>query len=172
MSIKDNESLGVNPDGQHDPSGQNDIYIDPIIQRRALRRFDFVVLPQIMILSILGYLDRSNLGNARVFGFEEGANLTGNQFADVSSVFYATYVAFEIPWTVALKKYGSNNILACLIVGWSAVTIGTGFITSYGQAIAVRLLQGVFESGLSPCLAVTMSTIWDRGSVGWRISLL
>lgn len=111
-------------------------------------------------------------GNARVFGFEKGTGLTGNQFGDVITVFYATYIAFEIPWTVALKRFGSNNILAVLIVGWSLVTLCTGFIHTYGQAIAVRLLLGVFESGLSPCLAVTMSTIWDRDSAGWRISLL
>lgn len=57
-------------------------------------------------------------------------------------------------------------------MGWSVVTLATGFIHSYDQAIAVRLLLGIFESGLSPCLAVTMSTIWDRHTAGWRISLL
>lgn len=90
----------------------------------------------------------------------------------MSTVFYATYIAFEIPWTVLLKRFGSNRILACLLVGWSVVTLCTGFIHTYGQALAVRLLLGVFESGLSPCLAVTMSTIWDRDTIGWRISLL
>jgi hypothetical protein len=39
-----------------------DVQIDAAVQRRALRRFDFYVLPQIMIISILGYMDRSNLG--------------------------------------------------------------------------------------------------------------
>ncbi len=169
-----------------------EIYIDPAVQRRALRKFDYFVLPQIMILSIIGYMDRSNLdmyttvksalvktyaysdvtGNAKVFGFEEGANLHGNQFNAVSTVFYATYIVFEILWTLALKHFGSNNILAILLVGWSLVTLCTGFIHTYGQAIAVRVLLDVFESALSPCLAVTMSTIWDRDSIGWRISLL
>jgi MFS family permease len=111
-------------------------------------------------------------GNARVFGFEEGTGLQDNQFNDVSTVFYATYIAFEIPWTVALKHYGSNYILAALLVGWSVVTLCTGFVHTYGQAITMRVLLGVFESGLSPCLAVTMSTIWDRQTIGWRISLL
>ena len=59
-----------------------------------------------------------------------------------------------------------------LIVGWSLVTLCTGFIQNYGQAMAVRVLLGIFESGFSPCLAVTMSTIWDRDTAGWRISLL
>ena len=57
-------------------------------------------------------------------------------------------------------------------MGWSLVTLATGFIQNYTQAIVMRLLLGVFESGLSPCLALTMSTIWDRSRVGWRIALL
>lgn len=38
------------------------VHIDPDIQRRALRKFDFFILPQIMIISIIGYMDRSNMG--------------------------------------------------------------------------------------------------------------
>lgn len=38
------------------------ISIDPAIQARALRKFDYLVIPQIMVISIIGYIDRSNLG--------------------------------------------------------------------------------------------------------------
>lgn len=39
-----------------------EIHIDLAVQRRTLRRFDFFILPQIMIISIIGYMDRSNMG--------------------------------------------------------------------------------------------------------------
>jgi hypothetical protein len=48
------------------PDESVDVYIDLAIQRRAMRRFDFYVLPQIMIISILGYMDRSNLGESPI----------------------------------------------------------------------------------------------------------
>ena len=44
-----------------------------------------IYLPQMMILILIAYLDRSNIGNAVVFGFEEGLNLHGHQFNDISS---------------------------------------------------------------------------------------
>jgi hypothetical protein len=49
-------------DTKYDESA--DVYIDLAVQRRAMRRFDLYVLPQIMIISILGYMDRSNLGES------------------------------------------------------------------------------------------------------------
>lgn len=45
----------------HSLEGQQ-IHIDPDVQKRALRKFDFCILPQIMIISIIGYMDRSNMG--------------------------------------------------------------------------------------------------------------
>lgn len=47
------------------------------------------------------FLDRSNIGNARVFGFEESLGLKNNQFGDIVTIFYAAYVLFEIPWVTA-----------------------------------------------------------------------
>lgn len=112
------------------------------------------------------------VGNARVFGFEEGLGLHGTQFNDISTVFYATYVVCEIPWVMAVKRFGANTILATALISWSVVTLGTGFIKNYGQAIAMRILLGAAEAGLVPALSFVQSTIWDRKSQAKRVSLL
>jgi len=66
MSISEKNMPGLDHAQVDTKSGEcMDIHIDLAIQRRALRRFDFYVLPQIMIISILGYMDRSNLGESR-----------------------------------------------------------------------------------------------------------
>jgi MFS family permease len=117
-------------------------------------------------------LDRSNIGNARIFGFEKDLNLKGNEFANLSSFFYVTYVIFEIPWVLALKAWGANLILAVAIVLWSAVTIGTGFIHNYSQGIVCRLALGFAEAGIFPALTFVVSTIYPRESQGKRIAVL
>lgn len=38
------------------------IFVDPVIEKRALRKFDMVMMPQIVILVIISMLDRSNIG--------------------------------------------------------------------------------------------------------------
>lgn len=64
-------------------------------------------------------------GNAKQFGFEKGLGLVGTQFNDISSMFYATYVVFEIAWVLALKRWGSSKVLAFAIIGWSVITVST-----------------------------------------------
>lgn len=118
------------------------------------------------------YLDRSNIGNARIFGFEEDLGLVGNEFANLSSFFYVTYVIFEIPWVLALKAWGANLIMAIAIVLWSAVTIGTGFIQNYHQGVGCRLALGFAEAGIFPALTFVVSTIYPRESQGKRVAVL
>lgn len=41
------------------------------------------------------FLDRVNIGNARLYGLEEDLGLTGSQFQLAVSIFFVTYVLFE-----------------------------------------------------------------------------
>ncbi len=111
-------------------------------------------------------------GNARVFGFEEDLNLVGNDFANMSSLFFVTYVLFEVPWVLAVKKYGANSVIAVALVSWSAITLGTGFIHNYRQALATRILLGATEAGLFSSCTFVVSTIYPRASQGKRVAVL
>jgi hypothetical protein len=44
-----------------------DIYIDPELERKVIRKFDRYVLPQFVVLVILGYLDRTNIGQSCLY---------------------------------------------------------------------------------------------------------
>ena len=111
-------------------------------------------------------------GNARVFGFEAGIGLKGIEFNNISTLFYVTYIVFEVPWVMAVKRFGANKVLAIAMVCWSLTTLGTGFIKNYHQAIAVRLLLGAFEAGLFPCLTFFISTVYSRQSQSKRVASL
>lgn len=111
-------------------------------------------------------------GNAKVFGFEAGARLTGNQFNTVSTVFYPTYIVFDVFWVISTKRFGANKTLAVSLTGWGVTTLGTGFIRTYAQAIALRLLLGVFEAGLLPSLIFIISTIWSQEHQAKRVAIL
>lgn len=169
--------------------GSSQLYDTSCLEKSTLRKFDLYVLPQFMVLILVAYIDRSNIGryasksivdmpnminpgNARIFGFEAGLNLSGRQFNDISTVFYATYVLFEVPWVMAVKKFGARSVLAVAMVAWSIVTLCTGFVQNYTQCIVLRLLLGATEAGLFPALTFMISTIWDRKNQAKRVSLL
>lgn len=112
------------------------------------------------------------LGNARVFGFEEDTGMSGTNFNYVSMYFYVPYVIFETPWVITVKKFGPGRVLAVAIVCWSAVTIGTGFTSSYGEVISCRVLLGFAEAGLFPALTFFISQIYPPSSQAKRIAVL
>ncbi|RDW60097.1 high-affinity nicotinic acid transporter-2 [Coleophoma crateriformis] len=145
----------------------SDIYIDPVEERKALRKFDMIVLPQVRYST-----PRKVAGNAKVFGFATDLNLKGNQFGNISTLFYVPYILLETPWVMAVKYYGPNKVLAVALICWSIVTISTGFIHTYGQAVAVRMLLGVCEAGVAPGFAFIFSTIWDRKDTAKRVALI
>ena len=58
------------------------------------------------------------------------------------------------------------------MIGWSAATIGTGFCHTYHQALACRLILGVFESGLLPSMIFIISTIWTRRQQSKRVAVI
>ena len=58
------------------------------------------------------------------------------------------------------------------MVSWSIITLCTGFIHNYSQAIALRVLLGAFEAGLVPCVVFIISTIWAREDQAKRNAII
>jgi MFS family permease len=63
-------------------------------------------------------------------------------------------------------------MIPALIFAWSIVIIGSGFVHNANQLYACRLLLGLFESGMFPCLALYLSTFYLPGEQALRISYL
>ena len=168
----DAASSHANTDMAMEGSAQQVIHIDPAQEKAILRKFDKYVLPQAFIFILLNYLDRSNLGNARVFGFEKSTGLTGNQFGNLVTLFFVPYILTEVFWVSAVKRFGANYVITAALVGWCSATIATGFVHNYAQALACRMLLGLFEAGVAPCFGFIFSTIYARESTAKRIALI
>jgi MFS family permease len=109
------------------------------------------------------------LGNARVFGFDEDLGLTGGQFGNIQMLSSLCTFIFEIPWTLAVKRFGPRKALGISFLLWSACTLGTAFIHTYEQAIVLRMILCACETGLSPGFAYVYSTIYSQEEAGKRI---
>lgn len=98
--------------------------------------------------------------------------MSGTDFNNVSMFFYISYIIFETPWVMAVKRYGPGKIIAIAIVCWSAITIGTAFVKTYANVILCRVLLGFFEAGLFPALTFVISTIYPPECQGKRVAVL
>lgn len=72
---------------------------------------------------------------------------------------------------MAVKRFGPNRALGTALVLWSCVTLGTAFVQNYGQTIAVRMLLGACEAGISPSFAFLFATIYPREAAAKRVMM-
>jgi MFS family permease len=101
-------------------------------------------------------------------GLPHDLGLKGNQFGNAVTVFYATYVFFETPLSILMKVVGAKNLLSCCMLGWGLVCLGTGFVKNAGQLYACRLLLGMFEAGLIPCINAYIGMVYLKSEMSMR----
>ncbi|AEO60063.1 hypothetical protein MYCTH_2095369 [Thermothelomyces thermophilus ATCC 42464] len=136
-------------------------------ERALLRRQDLTILPLSAAIYFLCYLDRSNIGNARILNSTSGDDMqteigaTPRQFNIALMVFLVGYALFEVPSNVLLKKLRPSRWLAFLMFSWGAITMGMSGVRSFSATAGVRFLLGAAEAGLFPGLVYYL-TFWYR----------
>lgn len=98
----------------------------------------------------LCFLDRTNIGNARLDHLEQDLGLQGIQYNDCLAILFPFYIAAEIPSNMMMKRLRPSIWLTFIMVCWSASMIGQGFVKDYKGLMATRVFLGVFEGGLFP----------------------
>ncbi|CAF0880085.1 unnamed protein product [Adineta steineri] len=105
-------------------------------------------------------------------GLMESLKLTSIQYNTCLSIFYITYVAFEIPSNLVLKKLRPSRWIPMIMIAWGIVVTLMGLVHSYGGLVACRLVLGAAESGLFPGAAFYLSSWYKRREFSWRLSIL
>ncbi|KAH8676492.1 major facilitator superfamily domain-containing protein [Tricladium varicosporioides] len=144
---------------------------DAALTRRILLKLDFRILPVLAVLFLCSFLDRTNVGNAKTYGLETDLHISNHQYDTGLVVYYATYIASEIPSNLILKKVSPRVWLPALTVMWGIVTMCLGFVKNYAGFMAVRAILGLAEGGLLPGIVLYLSGIYTRGEMALRLGL-
>jgi len=136
------------------------------------RKLDFQIVPLITFLYLLCFLDRANIGNARILGLEKDLNLGINyRFNIATSVFYIVYLLVEVPSNILLKRIGGRWYLPALVVGFGLMSMCTAFVQTFDQLCAMRALLGIFEGGAMPGMAFYLSQFYKREELYFRVGI-
>ncbi|KEY68019.1 hypothetical protein S7711_08378 [Stachybotrys chartarum IBT 7711] len=141
-------------------------------ERKLVRKLDVHLIPLIMCLYLFSFLDRVNIGNARLYGLEEDLGLSSSQFQVAVSILFVTYLLFEVPSNLVLKLFTPRRWLAFIAVSWGLVATLTGLVDSYAGLLACRLVLGVLEAGLFPGLNVYLTFFYTKHELALRVGYL
>ncbi|KAF2868954.1 major facilitator superfamily domain-containing protein [Massariosphaeria phaeospora] len=145
--------------------------IDPEAEKRLLRKCDLHVLPPLFVLFLVAFLDRVNIGNAKIQGLTEDLHLQNSDYNIALFVFFIPYILFEVPSNLVLKRLAPSTWLALIMVLWGISTIGMGLVNTFSGLVAMRALLGFFEAGLFPGCVYLISMYYKRYELQWRITL-
>ncbi|KAF2127773.1 MFS general substrate transporter [Dothidotthia symphoricarpi CBS 119687] len=151
--------------------GHSLVQFDPKAEARLRRKIDLYIVPTVALLYLFCFIDRANIGNARLAGFEKDLGLAGYDYNSILSVFYISYILFEIPSNICCKWIGPGWFIPGISLCFGAVSIATAFVHNKAQVSGVRFVLGIFEAGMLPGIAYYMSRWYRRKELAFRLSL-
>jgi len=131
---------------------------DSSFEARTYRKIDLRIVPFLFLCYILAYLDRVNVGFAKL-QMLKALSLSDAAFATGAGIFFIGYFFFEVPSNVALKKFGARRWIARIMVSWGIVSACMIFIKGVGSFYFLRCLLGFAEAGFFPGVIYYL-TLW------------
>jgi len=142
------------------------------IIRRATLKIDLYVIPIMGMFYLLSFLDRSNIGNARVAGLTKSLHMTNNQFSTALTITYVPYILVELPMNLLMKRIGANVTLPIMVILWGIVCACQGAVHSYKSLLICRFFLGAIEGGLFPGIILLFSSFYKRHDMQVRFALM
>ncbi|KAG2153238.1 major facilitator superfamily domain-containing protein [Suillus clintonianus] len=142
------------------------------LERRLLRKLDLRMSITVLLYA-LNYIDRSNVGSARLGGFEKDLHLQGTQFATVLSIMYVGFIIMQVPSNMILHWLERPSILIpCSMALWGVVSALTGITKNYTGVLLVRSLLGFAEGPFFPGIIFHISGWYKRDELAVRTTLV
>ena len=128
------------------------------LEARVMRRISWRILPFVMLLYFVSFLDRVNVGFA-AFTMNQAIGLSPAAYGLGGGLFFIGYFLFEVPSNLILYRIGVRVWIARVMVTWGIVSACSAFATGAHSFYALRFLLGVAEAGFFPGIILYLS-LW------------
>lgn len=150
---------------------RRDVGFDVKATKRLLRKMDVRLIPFLALLYLLSFLDRTNIGNARLVGLEKDLGMSGLDYNNALAVFFPFYVAAEVPSNMMMKRTRPALWIPIIMVAWGICTTLMGLVESYVGLMVARAALGLAEGGLFPGVTFYITMWYRRHECGLRMAV-
>ena len=142
----------------------------PEEETHLLRKLDRRLTLFLALLYLLSFLDRSNIGNARIAGLDTSLSLSSSQYDWLLTSFYITYIGFE--WMILLYKLlPAHMYISLCVLCWGLVASLQSVVTSFPQLLILRGMLGITEAAFGPGVPFYMTFFYKRHELAYRVGL-
>ena len=132
--------------------------MDAAVERSAIRKIYWRLMPIAIFTYLLAYIDRINVGFAALT-MRGDLHMSATEFGFASGIFFWGYFIFEVPSNIIMEKVGARLWIARIMVTWGLLAAATAFVTGTNSFAVLRFLLGLAEAGFLPGL-ILYFTYW------------
>jgi MFS transporter, ACS family, tartrate transporter len=131
------------------------------IERVTMARVTWRLLPFLLLLYIISWLDRVNVGFAKL-QMNSDLGLSETAYGLGAGIFFLAYAACEIPSNLLLVRYGARLWIARIMITWGLISAGMMFVQGEMSFYVMRFLLGAAEAGFLPGIVYYLSQWFPR----------
>ncbi|KVK80886.1 MFS transporter [Burkholderia sp. MSMB1498] len=132
--------------------------MQPDLESRVSRKLTWRIIPFVMLLYFVSFLDRVNVGFAAMT-MNKAIGLSPTAFGLGGGLFFIGYFLFEVPSNLILHRVGARIWIARVMITWGIVSAASAFAAGPASFYALRFLLGVAEAGFFPGIILYLS-LW------------
>lgn len=117
------------------------------------------ILPPLLIVCIVSFMDRVNVGFAISGGMSKELGMTAGMAGFAAGIFFFGYLFLQVPGGQIAAKRSGKKFIAYSVPFWALVSILSGFVTSTNQLLVLRFCLGITEGGMLP-VVLTLCSNW------------
>jgi len=142
-------------------------------EKKLVRKLDFRLMPMMILIFIMNYIDRTAVTAARLKGLERDLRLTDIQYQTVLAILYVSYCTLQVPSNMILNKVSRPSLyVGTCVVLWGLVSALTGVTHNFAGIAACRVFIGVPEAAFYPGAMYILSRWYTRKELAFRSALL
>ncbi|KAK5152315.1 hypothetical protein LTR04_006459 [Oleoguttula sp. CCFEE 6159] len=129
---------------------------------RVLRKIDLTILPVLLTVYCLQYLDKATLSYASVFGLIKDAHLRGQDYSWLGSIVYVAQLVMQPLIAYSLVKLPIGKFVATMVLSWGITLCCMVAATNFGGLMAARFVLGALEASVAPAFIAITQMWWRR----------
>ncbi|KAL1297370.1 hypothetical protein AAFC00_004910 [Neodothiora populina] len=138
--------------------------------KKLLRKVDMHLLPFLIAMYLMNFLDRSNLAQARQGSLEEDLYMKGTDFNLATSILFVGYLLMQLPSNVLITRVKPSIYLATAMCLWGVVSTCNAATHNFTGLVVVRFFLGFVEAPFFPGAVFLMSSWYTRAELTRRIA--
>ncbi|KAJ7824668.1 putative pantothenate transporter [Mycena olivaceomarginata] len=143
------------------------------VGRKATLKIDFLVMPALIIMYILNYLDRQNIAAAKLAAITTDLKLSAVQYQSCISLLFVGYILMQVPSNILVGKISMPATYICAAMAvWGVVSAATGAVQSFVGLLMCRFCLGFVEAVFFPGALYYLSMFYNRRQYTFRVALL